>query len=202
MNENEIHKMCEKYSIKNYTINGDKTIDVDGSIELMHNGLDKLPLHFNKVSGYFDCRYNRLSTLEGAPKYVGGNFHCSNNNLTSLKYGPVYVGAFYNCENNRLTSLEGAPEYVGNNLWCNYNNIFHLNNFNSNIGGNLILYNNPIIHLYVNYIKCMDNIEYFNEYRIVENNKIYLKRLMDFIKINDYAEAPISVLKIKGYEII
>lgn len=29
LNESEIHQICEKYYIKNYTINEDGTIDVD-----------------------------------------------------------------------------------------------------------------------------------------------------------------------------
>ena len=55
-----IHKICEKYGIKNYTINTDGSIDVDGNVHLWCRGLTELPLKFNHVSGYFNCYVNKL----------------------------------------------------------------------------------------------------------------------------------------------
>jgi len=55
MNHKEIKDICEKYSIKNYTINPDNTIDVNGNVYLYKSGLTELPLQFNNVSGYFEC---------------------------------------------------------------------------------------------------------------------------------------------------
>jgi hypothetical protein len=37
------------------------------------------------VGENFDCRNNKLTSLEGAPEVVGGSFDCRNNNLTSLE---------------------------------------------------------------------------------------------------------------------
>ena len=85
MKDRFIHKICKEYGIKNYTINGDGSIDVNGHVNLTHKGLTKLPLKFNHVSGNFYCGYNNLTSLEGSPKSVGGNFWCYNNNLT-IKY--------------------------------------------------------------------------------------------------------------------
>ncbi len=58
VDEDEIHSLCKKYSIKNYTINGDGTIDVD----LDGKSLTKIPLNFNKVSGDFYCSINNLTS--------------------------------------------------------------------------------------------------------------------------------------------
>ena len=55
---NEIHEICRKYRITNYTINSDGTINVDGNVDLFDRKLDKLPLKFKEVSGYFDCSDN------------------------------------------------------------------------------------------------------------------------------------------------
>jgi len=106
-NFDDIHTICEEYGIKNYTINGDGSIDVDGSVYLCnYEGLTKLPLKFNNVSGHFNCGHNNLTTLEGGPKSVGGHFLCYNNKLTTLEGSPKSVGSFW-CYYNELTTLSG-----------------------------------------------------------------------------------------------
>ena len=77
--------------ISNYTINADLTVDVNGSVELNKKGLSEIPIQFNKVSGYFVCSENRLTTLKGCPKYVGNFFACNDNGLTTLQYAPQEV---------------------------------------------------------------------------------------------------------------
>jgi hypothetical protein len=109
-----ISLICKKYNIKNYTINGDGSIDVNGSVNLYNKGLTELPLVFNKVSGYFDCGRNNLTTLKGCPRWVGGYFYCTNNNLTSLGFGPDYVGSFFSCQYNNLTDNYSETEIGGN----------------------------------------------------------------------------------------
>ena len=69
-----ISLICEKYNIKNYTINPDGSIDVNGSVDLSQYKLIELPLRFNKITGYFDCSNNNLTSLKGCPRWVGGNF--------------------------------------------------------------------------------------------------------------------------------
>ena len=95
-----IDEICEYYGIKNYTINPDNTIDVDGNVYLSRIGLTKLPLKFNKVTGYFSCSVNKLTSLEGCPIWVGGRFHCWDNRLTSLEGCPSYVGGYFYCLQN------------------------------------------------------------------------------------------------------
>ena len=43
-NEQEIHDICKKYNIENYTINSDGSIDVDGNVNLSKMNLTELPL--------------------------------------------------------------------------------------------------------------------------------------------------------------
>jgi hypothetical protein len=62
--------------------------------------LTKLPLKFGKVTGWFDCSHNQLTSLEGCPTSVGGNFWCTNNQLTSLKGGPTIVNGHFGCGGN------------------------------------------------------------------------------------------------------
>ena len=42
-------------------------------------------------TGDFDCSYNELTSLEGAPTTVNGHFNCIENDLTSLDGCPKKV---------------------------------------------------------------------------------------------------------------
>ena len=79
-----IEEICKRYDIKNYTINPDGTIDVDGGVFLYDMNLEELPLSFNKVSGYFDCGRNKLTSLKGCPEKIGKEFRCFNTPLSSI----------------------------------------------------------------------------------------------------------------------
>jgi len=106
-----IHKICKEYGIKNYTVNTDGSIDVDGDVSLFGIGLTKLPLKFNHVSGYFNCIFNNLTTLEGGPQSVGGHFYCRNNNLTTLEGCPKSVGGDFYCSYNPIHNQLGFIDY-------------------------------------------------------------------------------------------
>ena len=103
----QIHDICKKYGIENYTINPDGSIDVSGNVCLSDKNLTRIPIKFNKVYGYFDCSYNFITSLEGCPREVGGSFDCAKNQITSLKYSPIKVGTYINLYMNPLESLEG-----------------------------------------------------------------------------------------------
>ena len=130
VNEQEIHDLCKKYDIEYYTINSDGSIDVDSSVDLSDKSLNKIPLKFNKVNGYFNCssspnwssRTNQLKTLDGSPIFVN-SFDCSGGTLHSLKGSPKYVVDSFNCSSNYLNNLEGSPIEVSNNFWCVNNQI-------------------------------------------------------------------------------
>ena len=108
--QNSIEYICRKYGIENYIINDDETVDVDGDVNLYKKGLTKLPIKFGKVTGYFFCGHNHLTTLEGAPYWVGKYFDCNKNKLTSLKGGPSTVLSYYACNDNQLVNFKGFPE--------------------------------------------------------------------------------------------
>jgi hypothetical protein len=108
-----ISLICEKYKITNYTINSDGSIDVNGDVDLAGFDLTELPLTFNKVNGYFNCSYNKLTTLEGCPKWIGGWFSCHDNQLTSLEFSPDYVGGYFSCIWNKLTDNYCESEIGG-----------------------------------------------------------------------------------------
>ena len=97
-----IDVIFKQYNIKNYTINPDGSIDVDGNVDLFNKYLTKLPIKFNKVTGWFDCSKNKLTSLEGCPNYVGTEFYCSYNELTSLEGCPKEVGGSFYCMLNPL----------------------------------------------------------------------------------------------------
>jgi hypothetical protein len=123
MERQDIIKICEKYKIKNYTINDDGSIDVDGDVDLTGCNLTELPLIFNKVTGWFDCGNNNLITLKGCPKWIGDSFRCCYNRLSSLEFGPEWVADSFRCSDNQLTSLEFAPNYVGDFFSCGDNQL-------------------------------------------------------------------------------
>lgn len=94
---------------RKYTINEDLTVDVEGAVDISNLELTKIPVQFRKVSGYFICDNNKLTSLKGSPSIVGLDFHCSNNLLETLQDGPQKVGGSYYCNSNQLTTLKGAP---------------------------------------------------------------------------------------------
>ena len=144
--DSEIHELCKKYGIENYTINNG-LVDVDGDVDLDYRKLTKIPIKFGNVSGDFLCYYNQLTTLEGCPKSVGGSSYCSYNNLTSLEGAPKSVGDIFRCENNKLTSLDGAPESVGGNFNCYHNQLTSLEGAPKSVSGSFYCYHNQLTSL-------------------------------------------------------
>ena len=146
-----IKEFMEKHDIpdNNYIINPDKSVDVNGNIEIEKEDLidGKIPFKFGKVTGYFDCSHNQLTSLEGAPEEVGSYFNCRYNNLTSLEGGPKKVDKNYSCRNNELTSLEGGPKEVGGTFNCNCNNLTSLVGAPEKVGGDFFCEDNELTTL-------------------------------------------------------
>lgn len=99
-NIKDINNFCKLNGIKNYTINEDLSIDVNGGVELDWMDFGYLPIKFKKVSGDFSISYCGLNTLEGCPEFVGGYFDCSFNYLTSLDFSPKVVERYFDCRSN------------------------------------------------------------------------------------------------------
>ena len=144
----DIDSICKRYNIRNYTINSDGSVDVNGAVYLSDERLTKLPLKFGKVTGGFYCGDNQLITLEGAPNEVGGYFCCNYNQLTTLEGSPDHVGGDFYCDSNQLTTLNGGPSYVGRDFDCNNNQLTTLEGGPIEVGGDFNCYDNPIHSIY------------------------------------------------------
>jgi hypothetical protein len=144
--EIEVEKICKKYDIENWTLNPDGTVDVDGDVDLC-NELSKLPLKFGRVTGYFWCSYNQLTSLEGCPTEIGGDFFCSYNKLTTLEGCPTEIGGGFYCDNNLLTSLEGCPTQISGAFDCSYNKLTSLEGCPTEIGGSFLCHDNQLTSL-------------------------------------------------------
>lgn len=118
----DIEAWCEKMRIKNYTINFEGEIDVDGEVWLQSKGIRVLPYKFGRVSTDFSISYNTgLTSLKNCPNIVDGSFDCQGcKKLTTLEGAPQEVGVVFNCNDcTNLKSLKGAPQEVGQDFWCN-----------------------------------------------------------------------------------
>ena len=162
--EEEVSKICKEFGIKNWSINSDGLVDVNGNVDLDDKGLTKIPLKFGYVSGYFLCSDNQLTSLEGSPERVGGNFDCDNNQLTSLEGCPRSVGRNFNCFSNQLTSLEG-PRYIEGKFYCSDNPMENVWKIISPDGK----WDNSIMDL-------------FNDYDALRGNEIVLDRFNEFLE--------------------
>ena len=139
-------------------------VDVDGGFWCSNKGLtDFKGVKFGKVSGYFSCEGNRLTSLVGAPQSVGESFNCSGNLLTSLAGAPQSVGESFNCSGNLLTSLVGAPQGVGGNFRCYNNELTSLEGAPQIVDGDFTCYGNQLTSLegapqtFGGFFGCSDN---------------------------------------------
>jgi hypothetical protein len=162
--KSQIRYLCEKYDIKNYTINDDLSIDVNGDVYLEYKNLDKIPLKFRNVI-HFYCSNNQLTSLWGCPESVE-YFDCGDNNLTSLEFCPKLIndGSFF-CYNNQLTSLEHLPNNI-EHIDCEYNNIWSFKGIPDSFRGDIICKENPIEPIWKLFESPKD-IEFFNDCDIV-----------------------------------
>jgi hypothetical protein len=201
----EIDALCQAWYIRNYTINPDGTVDVEGDVYLDYTGLKALPLKFSRVSGsfncssnqlttlegapkevggYFNCQSNQLTTIEGAPKEVGGDFYCSYNQLTTLEGAPREVGGIFSCHHNQLTTLEGAPKEVGSAFYCSYNKLTTLEGAPKEVGGSFYCSNNPLPKKVLNFKDKKYILKWQDDYGIWQNGKLNQFRWQQMI--NDY----------------
>lgn len=139
-----IKRKLDKYGVKNYTINSNGSVDVNGDVDLSNLDLKEIPIRFDRVTGYFDLFNNNLGSLRNSPYYVGDSFYCSNNKLTSLKGSPQEVVGSFICSVNNLKSIEGMPLEIGGDF---------------NISGNKNLKELDSISNIEGYIYCNKNVD-------------------------------------------
>ena len=180
----DIESICIELGIKNFEII-DGIVNVDDYVDLSYKGLSKFPVKFGRVSVYFRCDFNNLTSLEGCPKTVDMNFFCDNNQLTSLKGSPERVIGGYYCDSNQLKDFSGIP----------------LGSLNE--GNNFNCYNNPVHEIYSLFRtpRCIDPL---NEYSAIQGNRIIWDRLEEVYYesgLDDKVPDPES-LRFKNYELI
>ena len=222
----DIDSICQKYNIKNYIINEDGSIDVDGDVNLSNRELIELPLKFRNVSGYFNCSDNKLTSLEGAPSSVDGHFGCSWNELTSLEGAPSSVdGAFscrnnqltsldgcpssvsgaFDCSDNELTSLEGAPSSVGGDFSCSWNKLTSLEGFPTLFRATMVIdiSDNPVKEVY-DLFSDLKVIEYINETGCINKNtmEVYYIALLDVWEYSGMEIVKPENIKLKHYTLV
>ena len=110
--------------------------DCHGNVYINDIGLDSFPIKFGVINGNFNCSYNNLKSLEGAPLKVMGFFDCSNNELTSLCFAPQEIDDSFICSKNMLKTLEGAPKEIPYVFDCSQNKLKTLNGAPKEVGGN------------------------------------------------------------------
>ena len=120
---------------------------VGGNFNCQYNELETLKGAPREVGELFICQYNQLTSLEGASSKVGGTFVCSFNNLTSLKGAPREVGGDFYCQCNQLKTLEGAPKEVKRSFNCYGNQLTTLRGAPSIVGGGFYCFDNQLISL-------------------------------------------------------
>jgi len=198
----DIHSICKKFGIKNYTINQDGSIDVDRNVYLNAKKLIELPLKFGKVGGDFYCHYNNLTSLEGSPREVGGDFHCNGNKLTSLEGSPHSVGGIFNCFHNELTSLEGISKYISGTIYCENNQLRDVNGIKDGWRGEFFIYANPVAEIFKLFPsnRWDEVIEYLNEYDVIRDGKVVILQALELVFYEMGLEVP-EIEHIKGYEI-
>lgn len=143
----ETVKWLDEYSVKNYTINDDFSVDVNGDVDLSSKGLIDIPIKFGKIIGSFECGFNNLRSLRGAPNDVDGNFDCIHNILQTLIDSPKNVKGNFGCVGNKFPTLVGAPEYVGKHFYCQYSDLKSLTGAPKTVGGNFFCNNNQLTSL-------------------------------------------------------
>ena len=110
---------CDKMGIKNYIINSQGEIDVDGNVFLEYNTFSELPYKFGTINGSFilyGCK--NLTSLKNCPDCVHGEFDCSKcPKLDSLEGCPKIVTSNFSCENCYHKFTEEEVRSLCPNCW-------------------------------------------------------------------------------------
>ena len=165
-----IPSLCATFKIRNWSINSEGLVDVDGDVdlsyELYNSGIKKIPFNFGKVTGNFICQRNDLKSLEGSPREVGGDFNCEMNILTNLKGAPQSVGGDFKCSSWSLLSLEGI----------------------GHVGGKIVMIYDPCCPIYKPWINWSNRdylLSQMEEYDFIRGNKILWDRFESFYLDNE-----------------
>jgi hypothetical protein len=149
--EKSIEDWCNYFRIRDYVIDKENLVSVNGYVNISEKDLDKIPIKFDIIFDYFYCDNNKLVSLEGSPRQVGAGFYCNINKLKSLNGCPEKVGDIFNCEHNLLFTLEGLSVKVGRHFYCGYNKLISLKSSSIKLNGDFFCSHNPIYEEYSKY---------------------------------------------------
>lgn len=145
-NKNDIINWLEKLNIKEYTIDNELVVDVQGDV-LLEYCKSFIPVQFGIINGNFNCCDLELSSLKGSPREVYGDFNCSFNKLKSLEHCPLIIQGDFYCNCNLLKSLKGCPDILKGSFNCNHNKLKTLLYCAEEIGGDFSCQNNKLVSL-------------------------------------------------------
>lgn len=172
-----IENSLERFGIKNYVVNDDLSVDVDGDVNFYSNRNSKMyeiPFNFKNVSGNFIIMFCELKSLKGSPKYVGGRFKANDNKLSSLIGAPEEVGGDFDVRFNDLTSLEGMPLEIGGDCDLSRNYIKELNSM-SYINGTLTIDDSVDLSKFEGYYSKIELRETLvDKNKFISNPNLYL----------------------------
>jgi hypothetical protein len=211
---------CKKLELNYYTIDDNGLVNVDDSVDIQFRRLSKIPVRFGLISANFNCRNNKLKSLEGSPKGVGHSFYCDNNYLINLNFSPTRIVRSFVCSYNQLESLKGSPKEVGNSFYCNNNKltsliggpvevygrydctankIRSLEGYPEKLGGDFNCRENPICEIYYLFPDHESYLASLDFKYLRDGNKIIKRRLIKALaEIGRYQVPDI----IPGYEYI
>lgn len=119
----QIAKWLNDHEVKQFVINSDSTVSINGPLSLDGKELEEIPVKFKEVRGSIDVSSNKLKRIDWAPDHVQGDFDIWDNDLVTLEGGPTKVEGSYDCDNNNLKSLLGAAREVGKAFICSMNDL-------------------------------------------------------------------------------
>ena len=111
---------CNQH-LKNWTLNSEGKVDVNGDVSIHYRPFKRFPVSFGTITGFFSCfNCTYLESLEGAPETVKSHFSCANCfSLKTLDGAPETVHGYFSClDCTSLESLIGAPEILGGSFYC------------------------------------------------------------------------------------
>jgi hypothetical protein len=104
--KDKIENWLYLHKIKNFIIQDDLTVNVNGDVNLKDCHLSILPIQFGIVLGSFNISDNYLKTLKGSPIEVGEDFSFDSNKIKSFKYAPQKVGKLIYAVDNPIYKIK------------------------------------------------------------------------------------------------
>lgn len=93
----EVKAWLDNVEIDNYIIHDDLKVDVQGDVSIVKKNIHYFPVQFGTINWSFDCRFNNLKSLKGAPLMVQGAFLVAANPLENFDYLPSMIGDRFSC---------------------------------------------------------------------------------------------------------